>query len=145
MRRRTGALGRGIRHVGRDPTISTNMLSQNEPPPIGEDASIALVVAAANGERKRVLDLLASGLPDPMIGGGLPILVAAATGQSVIKTLVSSGAYRKRPDVLRMASRIAMANQRVSDAIYLSFSKRGDAMGMLLKDMRLLKAAVHSC
>lgn len=33
----------------------------------------------------------------PMIGGGLPLLVAAASGQVVVKTLVSDGAYRKRP------------------------------------------------
>jgi hypothetical protein len=96
------------------------MLSQNSTPALCEDASFALVVAAANGDRDRLLSLLASGLADPMIGGGLPLLVAAASGQVVVKTLVSDGAYRKHPEILRMASRLAFANQCLSDGSYLS-------------------------
>lgn len=89
-------------------------------PPFCEEASLALVVAAANGDRDGLLSLLASGVADAMIGGGLPLLVAAASGHIVVKTLVSSGAYRKHPEVLHIASRLAAANHCFSDASYLS-------------------------
>ena len=102
-------------------TVSHNSMEEHPTgPPFCEEASLALVVAAANGDLEGVMSLLASGVADPMIDGGLPLLVAAASGQIVIKTLVSGGGYRKHPEVLHRASRLAAANRWFSDASYLS-------------------------
>ena len=105
----------------RDPADMDEPTQAPLKPPFCEEASLALVVAAANGDRDRLLSLLATGVADPMIGGGLPLLVAAASGQDlVMKALVSYGGYRNHPEVLRIASRLCSANQCFSDASYLS-------------------------
>ena len=56
---------------------------------------------------------------DIMYRDGLPIIVAAAKGNSdIIKILVSAGI--RDPDILQLASRVALANKHFEDAAYLS-------------------------
>ena len=93
----------------------------SDPPAVREDASLLLVVAVGKGDRQCIRQLLEEGLADAMYCNGLPLLVASATGQSVIvQDLVSCGAYIKHPEVLRLASRISTATQILSDAKYLN-------------------------
>jgi hypothetical protein len=85
-----------------------------------------LVVHAASGDTDGVQELLELGA-DPMYCDGLPILVAATHGCSdTIHVLVCSGAHG---EVLRLASRIAMANGYVKDAKYLLHWANLDALG----------------
>ena len=88
----------------------------SNPSTLREDASLLLVVAASKGDRQCIFELLDDDLADAMYCNGLSLLVASATGQSVIvQDLVSCGAYVKHPEVLRIASKISTANRKIEN------------------------------
>lgn len=77
-----------------------------------------LVVHASIGDCAGVQTLIRLGA-DIMFNNGLPVIVAAAKGDSyIIRVLVSAGLHD--PDILNLASRIALANNHFKDALYLS-------------------------